>query len=217
MNKKLYFAFIILIISLSIHCNAQSFITIDGSQVFSNLKFTNSNGQKDKSYSNIITGGYSIGYRIYKKGLFARLNVGMRKGGATMVYNNSNITWGLQYCDVRLGVGYELDKWRIKPYVSASGYYSFLLKATQSMDGLNYDIKKNKSVKSSDYGVLLVPGIKVFISDYISIYSEFSYLIGLQNLETNTKQKLNNTGYSISLGIAATITKSKPKWLQGKK
>ena len=82
------------------------------------------------------------------------------------------------------------------------------------MDGLNYDVKKDKTIKNSDAGVLIVPGVKAFISDYISIYTEFSYLLGLQNLEAKTGQKLNNRGYFLTLGLAVTITKSKPTWLQ---
>ena len=143
-----------------------------------------------------------------------RVNLGMRKGGATLLYNNSNIAWSLQYCDLRLGGGYEIDKWRIKPYVSAAPYCSVLLKAYQNVDGLSYDIKKDGSVKSYDAGVLIVPGVKAYISEYFSIYSEFSYLLGLQNLETSSGQKLNNRGFFLTLGLAATITKSKPTWLQ---
>lgn len=199
----------------AVPCFSQSFITIDGSQAFSNFKFTDSNGNTDANYSSIATGGYSIGYRAFKKGVFGRANVGMRRAGSSYEYDGKSITYNLQYCDIRLGVGYQYDAWRFKPYVSLSPYYSFLLKASQNLDGVNYDMKANDRLKNSDYGVLIVPGLSFFASDYISIYSEFSYLIGLQNIETTSNQTLKNKGFFISLGIAATLTKSKPKWLQG--
>jgi len=213
MNKTIHLFAFLLIFAISLKCRSQSFITIDGSQTFSNFRFTDSQGKKDKNYSVVASGGYSLGYRMCKKGFFVRFNLGMRKAGATAAFDNGTISWNLQYCDLRLGAGYELDKWRIKPYVSAAPYLSFLLSANQSLNGLNYDIKRTKSIKNSDAGVLIIPGVRAMISDYFSIYTEFSYLIGLQNLETTSHQTWKNTGYLFTLGIAATLTKSKPKWL----
>lgn len=198
----------------ALSCHSQSFITLDGSQVSSNFKYTNSSGQQDNSYSNNITGGYSLGYRIYKRSIFFRLNVGMRKAGANLTDDNNTIIWTLQYSDLRLGIGYELNKWRLKPYLSASFYGAYLLKANQNINGKIYDLKSTDSFETTDLGVFIIPGAKFYISDYISIYGEFSYLIGLKNIETEVNQKLYNKGFLLSLGIAATLTKSRPKWLQ---
>lgn len=193
----------------------QSFITIDGSQAFTSFKFTDSQGNTDDSYSSIPGGWYSLGYRLYKKGFFIRGNIGMRKAGSALTYDGQSVTYNLQYCDLRLGAGYQFDEWRIKPYASVAPYYSFLIQANQNLNGVNYDIKNNGTFSTSDLGVLVIPGLTMFVSDYFSVYTEFTYLVGLKNIESSGSQTLKNKGYCFTLGIAATLTKSKPKWLQG--
>lgn len=218
MKKLKPFGFVFLLLFLAKANQAQSFITIDGSQVFSNFKFINSNGEQEQDFKSISSGAYSLGYRYSKReGLLLRFNLGMRKGGSTISFNNQATSWNLQYCDLRFGAGYELNRWRLKPYLSAALYYSFLLKASQHMDGLTYDLKSGEDLKASDFGILLIPGMKAFVSDYLSIYAEVSLLTGLQNIETDKDQSLYNRGLFLTLGIAATLTKSKPKWLQGRR
>lgn len=228
MKTTLHVLISYLITALVIHCKGQSFVTFDGSQVFSNFKYIASDGKQDKDYSSVSSGAYSLGFRAYQKApggkagkrfsaLFVRFNLGMRKAGSSLTYEYGTVTWSLQYCDLRLGLGYEIDKWRIKPYFSVAPYYSFLLKGYQMEDGNTVDLKKNNAIKKNDAGILIVPGVKAFISDFISVYAEFSYLKGLQNIETSTKQKQYNTGSFITLGVAATLTKSKPKWIQGRR
>lgn len=218
MKIKIKITALLLLFLFAFNSRSQSFITIDGAQTFSNFKFVDSGGEKDKNFTTVLSGAYSLGYRLSKKsGALLRFNAGIRKGGAGLNYNNSDITWNLQYCDLRFGGGYELNKWRVKPYLSAAAYYSFLLKATQNMDGLNFNLKTSNDLKNTDFGILIIPGVKAFVSDYISLYSEFTYLIGLQNIETDEQQKLYNKSFMITLGIAATFTKSKPKWIQGKR
>jgi hypothetical protein len=216
MKKNIQRLLTVLLIIPASHWHAQSLLTVDGHQAFTSFKFVNSEGVTDKNFSSQSGGGYSLGFRVLKKGFFLRLNAGMRKAGSRVTYNLDEISWQLQYCDFRAGAGYEFDKWRIKPYFSAAPYYAIMLKASQQMDGLSYDLKLNKAIKTTDYGVFVIPGVRASLSELISIYSEYSYLIGLQNIETDTDQKLYNTGFMISIGFAATITTSKPKWIQGK-
>ena len=204
----------LIILLLTQAARAQSFVTVDGSQAYSTFKFTSTAGETAKEYTSLSAGAYSIGYRAYKKMLFIRANAGPRKAGAAYNASASDISWSLNYLDIRVGGGVELDKWRLKPFLSAGGYYSMLMKGQQQMDGLVYDLKKNKEIKPSDYGIAVIPGLRLFVSDAISIYTEFAYLQGLQNIETDPDQKLYNTSYSMTLGLAINMTKSKPKWLQ---
>lgn len=187
---------------------AQSSITLEASQVVSTFKFTDSAGVQDKSYAPIYTGAYGLGYRYASEGgLLIRAGLGMRKAGATMVYDHINYAWNLQYADVKVGVGYMYNKKRFKPYVTASFYYALLLKANQSLNNESFDIKDSKSLKTNDYGVFITPGLQFKASDAISVYTEFNYMMGLQNLETGNGQKSYNRAYSLSLGVAFTISK----------
>jgi hypothetical protein len=207
MNKLLP-KYIILLIALLVtkRSISQSSITFDAGQVFSTYKFTDAQGVQEKDFTDNITGCFSLGYQFTTQGgLFIRSNVGMRKAGASNEYNGIPVSWNLQYADADVGVGYILNKWRLKPYVYAAPYFGYLLKANQTIGSNTYDILKNKSVKTSDYGVFLSPGLKITLSNYISCYVEYKYILGLNNTETATDQKSYNRGFSINLGVAVSL------------
>ena len=188
---------------------AQSTITFDAGQLFSTYKYTDSQGEI-KDFSQNISGCFSLGYHYTtSSGLFFRVGLGMRKGGASLEYNEMNVEWNIQYADVNAGVGYILNKWRVKPYLSVSPYYAYALKGEQTMGQDKYDILKNKTMSPTDYGVYAVPGLKVDLSNTISFYAEYRQLFGLQNLETasGSGQKTYNRGFSINLGVAVSIIK----------
>ena len=192
----------------------QSSLTIDASQLYSTFKFQDSQGNVDDSYLPAYTGAYSIGYRYSSEGgLLIRANVGMRNAGATMIYDDANYLWSLQYADAKLGAGYLLNLGRFNPYVTVSGYYAYLLKANQIQGSTNYDMIKGAKLQRTDYGVVASPGLQVTLSEYISVYTELSYLMGLQNMETQNVESTTsiqqgyNRAYSLTLGLAFTITK----------
>jgi hypothetical protein len=192
------------------HSSAQSNVTFDAGQVFSTYKYTDSQGNTEKDLTSNITGCFSLGYQYVKyNGLFIRTNMGMRKAGASMTVDEMNISWNVQYADANIGLGYMFNKWRLKPYFSASPYFAYMLRANQTIGPDNYDILKNKSLKTTDYGLFLSPGFKIALSNYISFYAEYKYILGLQNLENSSNQQSFNRGFSINLGVAVTIIKYK--------
>ena len=187
---------------------AQSSITFDAGQIFSTFLFYNSNGNKDNNYKYNLSGAYNLGYQYDgQSGLLFRSNVGIKKMGSSLVHDGLNYNWILQYLSLNIGGGYILNKFRFKPYIVVSPFYSYLLTATQSMGNENYDIKENNSIKKFDCGFQFTHGVKLTLSEYISIYSELNYILGLQNIETSPSQNLYNRGFSINIGIAATIIK----------
>ncbi len=190
---------------------AQSSITFDASQVFSNFRFTDSKGTLDKNYSSNISGSYNLGYRYSgTSGLLLRSSIGMRKAGATLVYDGSNYAWNLQYVDIKLGAGYLYDAGRFSPYLTASPYFSYLLKANQILNNSNYDIKKSNSIKDTDYGVFITPGVQTKVSENISAYAEFNYIMGLQNIETSSNgQKGYNRAYAVTVGVSISLSGKK--------
>ena len=192
---------------LSCFAVAQSAITFDAGQNFSTYKYTDSQGEI-KDFTSGITGCFSLGYQyLAPGGLLIRSGLGMRRAGASLEYNKRNVEWNIQYADINVGVGYLLNKWRIKPYVAVSPYFAYMLQGVQTVGQTKYDIKKNETMSPVDFGVNFSPGVKVELSNTISFYAEYRQLLGLQNLETGSAsdQKTYNRGFSVNLGISVAI------------
>lgn len=194
---------------------AQSYLNIEGAQVFSTFKFSSKNStdaqavSTSQDYSRITGNAFSLVYQyINPKGIYGLIGIGMRQAGSELVYKNVDYIWNMQYADMRAGMGYQVNKWRIKPFGSLAPYYSYLMDAKQSLGLLKYDMKTNKAVKNYDLGLFFSLGFKALISKQISIFSEYNYILGLKNIETATSQSLYNRGFSIRLGLSLNITKS---------
>ena len=198
------------------HVQAQSGITIDASQQITNFVFTDGSGLQDNThlilgeenlYKPVYSGAYSFGYSyLLDFGLFFRVNAGMRNAGATMVYDATNYKWEFRYLQGKLGLGYALDLGLVNPYLAVSGYYAYLLKANQRINNEDFDIIDSESIRKTDYGLNIPLGVRIDASDYISVYTEVSYVVGLQNIETATNgQVANNVGYMATLGLLLTI------------
>lgn len=213
MLKRFLKIFLILIWFWSISpLLAQSYLNLDIAQNFSTFKFSsnpiesNENPDLIPNYSQISTTAFGIGYRyLHSSGAFIGGGIGFRKAGAALVYKRVNYLWNLQYCDLKAGIGYQYDKWQIKPFVSLLPYYAYLLNAKQSI-GLNYyDIKSDKAIKNSDLGIFFNLGANVTLSQYLAIYAEYTYNLGLKNIEPTPEQYLYNRGFGIKLGLSISI------------
>ena len=185
----------------------QSSITLEASQIISNFKFVDSGGTQNKDYMPTYSGGYNFGYTYaLDMGAFFNLGVGMRRSGATLIVDASNYQWDLQYGQARLTAGYAYDLGRIKPYAKIGAYYGFLLKANQIINNENFDIKDTQSIEKGDVGLYFSPGAKMDISDAIAVYAEYSYLLGLKNVETTADgQKAKNRASILTLGLSFAI------------
>src|SRR4030042_2170679 len=173
--KKIKIIWLLLgFISYAATVNAQSGLTVEASQLYASFKFTDAQGTKlNSEYSGIFTGAYSVSYRFISDGGFMlKVGAGMRKAGATMVYDEMNYTWNLQYADGRLGIGYMLKNDRVSPYLSVSGYYGYLLRGFQTINNEDFNIKESESINTSDYGIVVNPGLQITVSDAISTFFE---------------------------------------------
>lgn len=186
---------------------AQSSITIDASQYISNFAYELSDGTKDSEYSPVYGGGYSLGYSYaLDMGVFLNGSLGMRPGGATLVVDNTNYQWDLQYGQISLGGGYAFDLGRIKPYLAIDAYYGFLLKANQRINNEDFDIRDSGSIETGDFGIYVSPGAQLAVSDDITVFAEYSYVLGLMNVETTTDgQDAKNRASALTLGLSFNI------------
>lgn len=214
--------FIYIVVCITCQCliqslAAQSFLNLDVAQNFSTFKFSDNSILDDNlqsytspEYSQISTTAFGAGYSyLHTSGVFASCGLGFRKAGASLVYKKTNYFWDLQYFDIKAGIGYQYDKWRIKPYVSIIPYYAYLMNAKQSI-GLNYyDIKADKALKAYDFGLLLNIGANIALSQHLAIYAEYGYNLGLKNIEPTEEQYLYNRGFALKLGLSISITNLK--------
>jgi len=185
---------------------AQSSLTVEASQNITNFIFFNSDGVKDSEYNPIYSGGYAIGYRkMLDNGLIFQGKLGMRNGGATYIFDATNYSWNLKYAEVRLGLGYNYSFGKIGAHLIAQPYMGFLLKANQRLNNENFDITKDGSINTKDFGAIVSPGANFSVSDNISVYLDINYMIGLANLETDGAQISKNSLMGATLGVAFTI------------
>lgn len=178
------------LLSIAVSANGQSRLFVDASQQITSFRFVSSDGILDKNYSPVYNGAYSVGYSYeFDFGLFLKGNTGMRKAGATMVYDASNYQWDLQFLNTEIAAGYQYPIGMFSPYISVSSYYGFLLKANQRINNEDFDIIDSKSMIRHDVGIILSPGVNVNVSDVIRIFGEVSFLRGLQNVEAESEGK----------------------------
>lgn len=190
----------------SISADAQSSITIDASQNMTNFKFTDSQGDRDESYNPAYSGSYSLGYRYSTDfGLFAGIKIGMRNAGASLIYDDANYSWNLQYADAKVDIGYMYTLDRLSIYLAASPYFGYMLRATQTLNHKNFDIIDSDDLKKVDYGLFISPGVDFRVNDFVSVYSQFNYMLGLQNMETIEGQESKNSLMGLTLGLAFNI------------
>ncbi|MEF8845610.1 MAG: hypothetical protein V5A59_09070 [Bacteroidales bacterium] len=209
-----YFLFVLFtgLLLCANNVSAQTGITIDASQQMTTFEFTSSDGNIDNSYSPIYTGAYHFGYSYFlDNGIYFNAGIGMRNAGATMAIDATNLRWDFKYGQGKLGGGYMYELGRINPYLGIAGYYARLLTANQRIndpkrENINYDLLESGSILENDYGLLITPGVRLSASEYISVYTEFSYLMGLQNLQPgDTGQEAINAGYAITLGVSFNL------------
>ena len=186
---------------------AQSNLTIDASQVLTNFRFIDSQGVLDQDYKVNYSGAYNLGYQYQTDfGLIARTGVGMRNGGATLVYDGANYNWSLKYVSYNLGVGYMYGEGLFKHYIVASGYFGYLLKANQTINNQDFDIIDLDQIQNIDFGIIGSLGTQIELNESMSAYTEFSYLMGLQNIETSTLgQESSNVSYMLTLGLIFSL------------
>lgn len=181
-------------------------VTIEASQNITNFRFSDSNGNIDKNYAPVYSGGYALGYKYeMEQGVYFLGKLGMRKSGATYVFDNYNYAWDLQYAELRLGIGYKYGFGKFGAHFVSQPYLGFLVRADQRLNNQDYDLLELGEMNDMDYGVFLSPGINFTASELIGLYLDLNYMFGLANLETNDTQQSQNRLIGASLGVSFTI------------
>ncbi len=187
---------------------AQPALTLEASQYYASFKFLDTQSIKlNSEYQGLFTGAYGIGYKhSFDFPLIVKANLGIRNAGASMVYDDMNYSWNLQYGDLTAGAGYIHNFGRFNPYFLVSGYFGYLLRGTQTLNNEELNITESGILNPVDIGIIFTPGCELKLSDFISAYGEFSYLWGLKNIEIDEGQNASNFGMCLTLGLSFTIT-----------
>jgi len=212
-----YFAFIAIV-------SAQSNVSFEATQIFANAKYV-SNGKVDPNYQVIGTNGFTLAFdHVFVKGFVVGGAIGMQNMGTQYVDKGvnsiGNVTYNFQYINFRGYVGYEFNKYRLMPFAYFSPYYAYLLKSsTFSTISINStgnigDPKGENTVINSDYGFMVNLGVRIELSDYITVFGSGSYAIGLENISNLSDRQAYNRGLIFGLGVSATITKKPAQWIQ---
>jgi hypothetical protein len=201
------------ILFFTLNSFSQNYVSVNYTQIFSNFIFKNSDGERDKTLKSDLKSAYALNYqKVFKKSFFVRGEFGYKTFGALSILNNQKLAWNLNYLDLNIGGGYIINNFKIKPYVGAAFYGSYLIRANQTIGENYYDMLQNNSIKKNDYGVNVYLGAIHSFSDFASIYVEVAQTRGLNQLETSSNQKLYNTAISVRLGLMFLIGKTDNKY-----
>jgi hypothetical protein len=192
---------------------AQSYLSFDVGRMFSTFNYSektnrSDNPLKNQHYSEVPSTTFGIDYKyINHKGLLLSGGLGLRKAGALMTDKQISCTWDLQYIDIKGGMGYQYNKSFLKPYVTILPYFAYLLNAKQTIGNDYYDIKTTRSIKNYDWGTFINLGCKFDVYHNISVFAEYNYNLGLNNIETEERQYLYNRGFSLNAGLMLLLRK----------
>ena len=190
----------------SYSADAQISLTVDASQNFSNLIFTQSDGQRDKNYKGKFVGAYDLGLQVaWPSGLYFESGFGVRYAGATYEYLGVQNEWDFQYINMHLGLGYRHQFESVGMYFSASPYYGYLARAHQRLNDQTM-LLGQADIRNNDFGLFLKYGLNLPITEKLSANTGINYIRGLYNLEGDENgQNAINVAYGLSLGVAFKI------------
>ncbi len=193
------------------YVNAQDNFSIHFAQTYSKFKFIDSEGNADENLSSDVRYSYGLNYnKFFSSGLYLRPELGYKNLGAVSILNNQKLSWSLHYADLNLGGGYIINKYKFKPYVGASLYFSYLYKAEQNIGLDYYDMLENKDIKNIDFGINAYCGVFYNFTEMAGVFAELRNSTGLNQLEPNNEgetQRLYNRAISIHFGLTFSITK----------
>ncbi|MBI5540882.1 MAG: outer membrane beta-barrel protein [Bacteroidia bacterium] len=191
---------------------AQDNFSLHFAQTYSKFKFLDSEGNKDDNITSAINYSYGLNYsKIFSSNIFARIELGYKNLGANSILNNQKLDWSLHYTDLNLGGGYIVNKGKLKPFIGASFYFSYLFKAEQSIGLSYYNMLKMDAIKNTDYGLNVYAGLLYSFTESASVLFELRNSTGMnqleQNSEPNQSQKLYNRALSLHFGLVFSINK----------
>lgn len=204
MNMNYYKHLFTLLLTLIVTVTSfgQNHLLLSSGQNMTNFLFKDDQGTKDTSYNANFSSSFNLGYAFsLEQGVYFSTKLGLRRAGASYVYDDFNYNWNIMYSEYRLGVGYMYGFGKLNVHLSTEGYVAYALTANQRLFDVNRDMIAAGTIERLDYGLFASPGVGYNITESVTAELDLNYMYGLGNLETNTTQTSQNTLYGLSVGL----------------
>lgn len=203
---KKFIPIILAICSVTI-AHAQSQMHVKAGKVFSTFLFRNSDNNRDETLKYVANNYLGISYDIAvgQRHLF-RPEIAYREAGARSQINNLKLSWDLKYFDFNFSYLFKTyGNQKFSLYQGFGPSFGYLL-AGEQYTGLNYvDLKENKSLKTTDFGLNFIANAKLRIIDSLYLSVEYRYGLGLQQIEKDANkpsQVTRNRYHGVLLGLS---------------
>jgi hypothetical protein len=210
MKKFLLFAIALIGVS---GIYAQSHLHLKSGKTFSTFFFKDSESVKEKNLNYVARNYFGISYdaHIGNRSIF-RPEVGFRESGATTIIDNTKYKWDFSYLDLNLSYLFKaLGNEKYGVYAGVGPNLGFLLMGEQAIGNDYFDVKKERAIKTVDFGVNFLVNSKIKVAENIFVTLEYRYAFGLLNIETdgaNPDQITRNRAHGVLAGLSFNLTKS---------
>lgn len=191
---------------------AQNHIHLKSGKAFTSFLFKDSESLKEKDLTHTFNNYFGISYENYlSERSILRAELGFREGGAKAIIDEIKYEWNFNYLDLNLGYLFKfLGNERYGLHLGASPYLGFLLAGEQSIGETYFDVKKERAIKTVDFGLNFLTNAQFKVAENIYVTLEYRYSLGLLNIETdgtNPEQETRNRGHFILAGLSFNLNK----------
>ncbi len=205
---------ILTLITLSfwVFASAQSHLHLKSGKSFSSFLFKDSESFKEKDLDYAFNNYFAISYDNYlSERNILRAEFGLREAGAKAIIDEVKYEWNFNYLDLQVAYLFKyLGNEKYGLHVGAAPYLGFLLTGEQSVGQTYYNVKKERAIKTVDFGVNFLTNAQFRVAENIYVTLEYRYGLGLLNIETdgdNPDQVTRNRSHFVLAGLSFNLNK----------
>lgn len=209
MQKSTIVFLLIMLIYIQAKTQAGSRLGIAVGVNTSNFEFVNSEGTLQDGYKSSTSTLFGAQLNRFYRRHVGRIGLTVREGGASYSTSGTSVSWTTNY--LTFNVGYMMNvvnKPRLKVYPGITYYGGYMVNGKQTIGERVLSLNDGRSLKKLDHGLEPLLGLSYGISENINFCFEYSYGLGLAQLEKNTmNQKTYNRYSSVVLGLGFVLNK----------
>ena len=199
-------------ISITWAAISQNHLHLKSGKSFTSFMFKDSEGVKDKNLNYVFNNYFGISYDKYLNDRnIIRGEFAFREAGAQAIIDEVKYEWNFNYLDLNVAYLFKyLGNDRFGLHIGAAPTLGFLLTGEQSIGQQYFDVKKERAIKTVDFGINFLTNAQFKVADKISVLLEYRYGLGLLNIETdgnNPDQVTQNRSHFILAGLSFNLNK----------